>query len=107
MQGRLHVVGSGCRNPAKDAMRHFWKIVSRVFVFLPKLIQRESGGELFWRFIRAEPPGRARGFFRDSCAGGGHQCAPPPGLLFSCAQYGDRIMPGDRCNLYRALNPKD
>jgi len=40
IQGRLHEVGMGCRNPAKGAMRHFWDIANRGIV--------ACAGKIFW-----------------------------------------------------------
>ena len=53
-QGRLHKVEIGCRNLAKGAMRHFWKIANRGFVgkFFVKDLGKISGeivwGKIWW-----------------------------------------------------------
>jgi hypothetical protein len=52
IQGRLHEVRIGCRNLAKGAMRHFWKIANRGFVACAGIIFWESPGKNFEKKIR-------------------------------------------------------
>jgi len=50
-QDRLHEVGTGCRNLAKDAMRHCWKIANRTFIACAGKILGKVPGKTFGEIV--------------------------------------------------------